>query len=400
MFFPLSADSRALLAAEAAALADRTDPLPALAKELADRRHGPWRAVVVGQDRDSVTGRLRAVAAGEPSSGAATGEVVTTGNAVWVFSGHGSQWTGMGRALLDGEPAFAAEIGRLAPLIAAEAGFSLHDALSGTAEGIEQVQPSLFAMQLGLAAAWRAHGAEPAAVIGHSMGETAAAVVAGALSTADGVAVICRRSRLMRRVAGTGAMAMVALPWDTVDAELADVPEVTVAAHSGPTSTVVAGGRDRVRTLVERWAARDLMAKLVPVEVASHSPLVEPILADLGTELSGLRPAPARVPVYSTVLPDPKSPAAFDAAYWTANLRRPVRFSAAVQAALDDGHRAFVEISPHPLLAHALRENAGDREAAVLSSIRRGGDALLRFRTQVGALHCAGAPVSFRPPAA
>ncbi|MGW4828828.1 acyltransferase domain-containing protein [Amycolatopsis japonica] len=395
MFFPFSAESPEQLAAEAAVLADRPDRLPALAAELAGRRHGPWRAVVVGEDRDSVTGRLRAVAAGESSSGTAVGEAVSTGNAVWVFSGHGSQWPGMGKALLDGERAFAEEIDHLAPLISAEAGFSLYDALSGTADGIEQVQPSLFAMQLGLAAAWRAHGAEPAAVIGHSMGETAAAVVAGALSTADGVAVICRRSRLMRRVAGTGAMAMVALPWDTVETELADVPEVTVAAHSGPTSTVVAGGRDRVRSLVDRWAARELMAKLVPVEVASHSPQVEPILAELGAELSGLRPGRARVPVYTTVLPDPEAPAAFDAAYWTANLRRPVRFSAAVRAALDDGHRAFVEISPHPLLAHALRENAGDGKVAVLSSIRRGGDALLRFRTQVGALHCAGAPVRF-----
>ncbi|MFI9456563.1 acyltransferase domain-containing protein [Amycolatopsis sp. NPDC052450] len=395
MFFPFSAESPEQLAAEAATLADRADPLPALAAELAGRRHGSWRAVVVGEDPDAVTGRLRAVAAGQPATGAAVGEAVSAGNAVWVFSGHGSQWTGMGKALLDGEPAFAEEIDHLAPLIADEAGFSLHDALSGSAEGIEQVQPSLFAMQLGLAAAWRAHGAAPAAVIGHSMGETAAAVVAGALSTEDGVAVICRRSRLMRRVSGTGAMAMVALPWDTVETELADVPEVTVAAHSGPTSTVVAGGRDRVRTLVDRWAARDLMAKLVPVEVASHSPQVEPILADLSTELSALRPRPARVPVYSTVLPDPRSTAAFDAAYWTANLRRPVRFSAAVRAALDDGHRAFVEISPHPLLAHALRENAGAGKVAVLSSIRRGGDALLRFRTQVGALHCAGAPVRF-----
>nr|WP_067535687.1 acyltransferase domain-containing protein [Nocardia crassostreae] len=204
MFFPLSADSAAALATEAAALASKvessTEPLSSLAADLADRPHGPHRAVVVAADRDTLTARLRAMAADEPGNGIAVGRARATTQPVWVFSGHGSQWTGIGRELLSAEPAFAAEIDRLEPLIAAESGFSLRTALSGAIDRIDHVQPTVFGMQLGLAATWRSYGSEPAAVIGHSMGETAAAVVAGALSAADGVAVICRRSRLMRRL--------------------------------------------------------------------------------------------------------------------------------------------------------------------------------------------------------
>lgn len=402
MFFTLSADSAAELAAEARALADKaessTEPLSSIATGFADTS-GSQRAVVVASDRATLVRRLRAVAADEPGTGVAVGVATSPAEPVWVFSGHGSQWPGMGRALLAAEPAFAAEIDRLEPLIAAESGFSVRDAVSGTADGIAQVQPTLFAMQLALAAAWGAYGSAPAAVIGHSMGETAAAVVAGALSVEDGVTVICRRSRLMERVAGSGAMAMVALPGDVVEVELADVPEVTIAALSAPTSTVVAGTTDRVRALVDAWTARDLMARVVPVDVASHSPQVEPILADLGAELAGLRPRPSHVRVYSTALPDPRISPAFDASYWIDNLRHRVRFSTAVTAALADGHRLFVEISPHPLLAHALRENAelSGHPATVLSSIRRGSGSAVRFHTQLGALHCAGGQLNPSP---
>nr|WP_169814769.1 acyltransferase domain-containing protein [Nocardia crassostreae] len=190
---------------------------------------------------------------------------------------------------------------------------------------------------------------------------------------------------------------MVALPGDIVESELTDIPEVTIAALSAPTSTVVAGDTARVHALVDSWTARDLMARIVPVEVASHSPQVDPILADIATALADLRPRPARTPVYSTVLPDPRTAAPFDAAYWVDNLRLPVRFGAAVRAALADGHDIFVELSPHPLLVHPVRENAdaARHEATVLSTIRRGGNTTQRFHTQIGALHCAGATVTW-----
>src|SRR5262249_5886508 len=133
---------------------------------------------------------------------------------VWVFSGQGSQWAAMGAGLLAAEPLFAATVAEAEPLIAAEAGFSVTQAMSApeTVTGIDRVQPTLFTMQVALAATMKSYGVVPGAVIGHSMGEAAAAVVAGALSLEDGVRVVCRRSRLLSSIAGAGAMASVELP--------------------------------------------------------------------------------------------------------------------------------------------------------------------------------------------
>ncbi|WP_158890651.1 acyltransferase domain-containing protein [Amycolatopsis anabasis] len=404
LLFPLSAHAPEELAATAGKLADWLEDAGADVP-LADLAHTlvqgslllRERAVAVASSHEQLVSRLRSLTTLEPGTGTTLGSATTNGEPVWVFSGHGSQWPGMGRALLRHEPVFAERIGAIEPIMAAEAGFSVRAAISGEqpVTGVERVQPALFAMQVALAETWRAYGPEPAAVIGHSMGEVAAAVVAGALTLAQGVAVICRRSRLMARLAGDGAMAMVALPGDAVRAELdeAGIADVVVAAYSSPVACVVAGAPGRVADLVAGWAARELMARAVTVEVASHSPQVAPIIDELTASLAGLAPAEPAIPCYTTVLDDPRERARFDAEYWSDNLRRPVRFTGAVSAAIADGHALFVEISPHPLLAYPLRENvtAARRDAVILSTMRRGGDAALRLRTQLGALHCAGA---------
>ena len=172
---------------------------------------------------------------------------------VWVFSGQGSQWAEMGADLLANEPAFAATIAELEPLIAQESGFSVTEALTAAEKvtGIDRVQPTLFAMQVALAATMRSYGIRPGAVIGHSLGESAAAVVAGALSLEDGVRVICRRSRLMTRIAGAGSMASVELPAQQVLSELTarGVNDAVVAVVASPQSTVIGGATETVREL-------------------------------------------------------------------------------------------------------------------------------------------------------
>ena len=176
---------------------------------------------------------------------------------VWVFSGQGSQWAAMGADLLASEPVFAATIAALEPVIAAESGFSVTEAMTApqTVTGIDKVQPTIFAMQVALAATMeKTYGVRPGAVIGHSLGESAAAVVAGALSLEDGARVICRRSQLMLRISGSGAMASVELPAKQVNSELMarGIDDVAVSVVASPQSTVIGGATETVRELVAR----------------------------------------------------------------------------------------------------------------------------------------------------
>jgi acyl transferase domain-containing protein/NADPH:quinone reductase-like Zn-dependent oxidoreductase/acyl carrier protein len=378
-------------------------PLADIGRTLArGREHRAERLVALASSHGELAGQLSAVAASRPAPGVVSGAVGGhSGASVWVFSGQGSQWAGMGRVLLESEPAFAAMIDELEPLIAREAGFSVRAELVAdeTVTGIEKVQPTIFAVQVALAAAWRSRGVEPAAVIGQSLGETAASVVAGALTPDDGVKVICRRSQLITRIAGGGAMATIELPHQEVAAELAaaGIEDVTVAVIASAGSTVVAGDPARVDGLVAGWDARNLHARRIAVDYASHSAHVDPILGELAERLEDLAPAAATVQVYGTVLDDPKKPAAFDAGYWVNNLRRPVRFADAVTAAVLDGHRIFVELSPHPLLTHAITDTAKSigRDVTAVATLRRDGDQSTGLLPQLADLHCGGVPVDW-----
>ncbi len=381
---------------------DRADSvaLSDLAYTLARRRaHRPVRTVVVAGSRQELTSRLREIAVDERPYQAAVGR--DDRGPVWVFSGQGSQWPAMGADLLANEPVFAARVAEAEPLIAREAGFSVTEAMSAsqTVTGIEQVQPTLFTMQVALAAAMLSYGVRPGAVIGHSLGEVAAAVVAGGLSLEDGVRVICRRSRLLSRIAGSGAMASVELPASQVLSEMATrgLTDIAVSVIASPESTVVGGATQTVRDLVTAWEQRDVMAREVAVDVASHSPQVDPILAELADALAELHPTTAAVPFYSATLDDPRSRPALDAGYWVDNLRHTVRFAAAVKAALEDGYRVFAELTPHPLLTRAVEQtaNALDMPAQTLASLRREQSGSHVLRDFLADLHSAGAAVDF-----
>ncbi len=265
--------------------------------------------------------------------------------------------------------------------------------------GIDRVQPTLFTMQVALAATMKAYGVRPGAVIGHSLGEAAAAVVAGALSLEDGVRVICRRSRLMSRIAGAGAMASVELPAQQVLSELMarGVNDVVVAVVASPQSTVIGGATQTVRDLVAAWEQRDVMAREIAVDVASHSPQVDPILGELTDVLAELHPMTPEVPFYSATLYDPREQPVCDAGYWVDNLRHMVRFAPAVQAALEDGYRVFAELAPHPLLTHAIEQTARslDMPLAALAGMRREQALPYGLRGFVVDLHSAGAAVDF-----
>ncbi|MGR6914111.1 SDR family NAD(P)-dependent oxidoreductase [[Actinomadura] parvosata] len=304
------------------------------------RRAGRGRAAaaVVAADPAELTDRLHRLQLPPVSQG-------TDAGPVWVFGGYRPQPPDLG--LYDVEPAYRHTIDTLAPLLAAEAGIDVHDPLPS---GVATIQPILFAAQLALARTWRAYGFEPAAVIGHSMGEVAAAVVAGGLSLPDAVKVICMRARLLGGLGGGGAMAVVAVDAHEVPADL------HVAVYSAPGQCVVTGEPDRVAAFAASVAERGLFARTLTAEGAGHSPQVKPLLPVLREELAGVAGGKPVVPYYSVVFEDPREAPVFEAAYWAAGVRRPVRLMQAVRAAAEDGYTLFTELSPHPVLTGALRD--------------------------------------------
>ncbi|MDT7737308.1 MAG: polyketide synthase 5, partial [Mycobacterium sp.] len=404
--FALSSTSAQELRRTAGRLADwvsaraKQIELSDLAYTLARRRgHRPVRTTVLAASAEELVQALREVTDGDTPYPSVVGH--DDRGPVWVFSGQGSQWAGMGAQLLAGEPVFAATIAELEPVIAGESGFSVTEAMSApqTVAGIDRVQPTIFAMQVALAATMKARGVRPGAVIGHSMGEAAAAVAAGGLSLADGARVICRRSRLMATLAGAGAMASVELPAQHVLSELMarGVNDVVVAVVASPQSTVIGGTPETVRELVAAWEERDIMAREVAVDVASHTPHVDPILDELVVALADLDPLTPEVPYYSATLFDPRDQLVCDAWYWADNLRHTVRFAAAVQAAMEDGYRIFTELAPHPLLTHAVEQTAHslDIPVAALTGMRREQNLPHGMLGLLADLHCTGAAVDF-----
>jgi phthiocerol/phenolphthiocerol synthesis type-I polyketide synthase D len=294
--------------------------------------------------------------------------------------------------LLADEPTFASAIAELEPTFVARVGFSLREVLTGGEPvlGIERIQPVLVGVQLALTELWRSYGVEPDAVIGHSMGEVSAAVVSGALTADEGLQVIATRSRLMSRLSGQGAMALLELDAADTQALIDSHPRVTLAVYASPNQTVIAGPPEDVNELIAAVQQRNRLARLIDVDVASHHPIIDPLLPELRAALAGLAPKTPGISLITTTYDHTGGTApVFDAQYWAANLRNPVRFSQAVAAAGAE-HGTFIEVSPHPLLIHAITETLasvrprGDAHVAV--TLNRDEHEALTFHTQLAAV--------------
>lgn len=333
---------------------------------LTTRTRFAHRAAVVGRGRGELTRGLTAVAEGREASGVVRGRATDGHRPVFVFGGQGAQWAGMGVALLDAEPVFAAAVERCERALAPHVAWSLTAVLRGT-EGepgldrVDVVQPALFAVMVSLAELWRSRGVEPAAVIGHSQGELAAACVAGALSLEDAARVVALRSRALTALSGRGAMASIALPVRDLHARLDETgDDLAVAAENGPTAVTVTGEPDAVDALVRRCTEAGERAKRIAVDYASHSRQVTELREQLLRELSGIEPHGAEIPMMSTVHADWIAGGDLDADYWYRNLRERVRFDEAVGVLLATGHRTFVEMSPHPVVSAGIAERADE----------------------------------------
>ena len=345
-------------------------------------------AAVCARDRAEAIEGLAALAADQPAATVTAPRDRRCGpGTVFVYSGQGSQWIGMGRQLIAEEPVFAAAIAELEPEFTAHTGFSLEEALASGygVQGVDRIQPVLVGFQLALTRLWRSYGVEPDAVIGHSMGEVSAAVVAGALSVSDGLRVIATRSRLAAGLGGRGAMALLELDPEATEELIADVPDVTVAVFASPRQTVVAGPPDVIQSLINVVEQRNLLARLVGIDVASHHRAMDPVLPELRSALADLTPSVPTIPFITTAYDTSEDTPVLDAEYWAANLRNPVRFTQAVAAA-GRSYGTFVEISPHPLLTHAIGDTLDTDGHEVLSSVNRHHPEGLFFHLQLAAI--------------
>ncbi len=407
------------VAATAAVLADWMDG-PGSEVPLADVAHtvnhhrtrqAKFGIVVARESAQAVTG-LRALAAGQHAPGVVSPQVGSPGpGTVFVYSGRGSQWPGMGRQLLADEPAFAAAVAELEPVFVEQAGFSLHDILSGGKElvGIEQIQLGLIGMQLALTGLWRSYGVQPDLVIGHSMGEVAAAVVAGALTAAEGLRVTATRSRLMAPLSGQGGMALLGLDAATTEALIADYPQVTLGIYNSPRQTVIAGPTEQIDELITRVRAENRFASRVNIEVAPHSPAMDALQPQMRSELADLTPRPPTIPIISTTYEDLDTRPVFDAEHWATNMRNPVRFQQAITQAITGAggaYHTFIEISAHPLLTQAVSdtlesarpETKSGAGYASIGTLQRDTDDTITFRANLYTADTMHPPRTPHPP--
>ncbi len=352
-------------------------------------------ATVCARDRSHAVAGLQALADGRSADGVVGPHDGSCGpGIVFVYSGQGSHWAGMGRQLLTDEPAFATALARLEPVFAEQVGFSLWQVIAGgePVSGDAQVQPVLMGLQLALTELWRSYGVHPDAVIGHSMGEVTAAVVAGALSPADGLKVIATRSQLMSRLAGQGAVALLNLDAETTEALIADFSGLSVAGYLSPRQTVIAGPVDPVEAAIATVSAQNRFARRVNMEVASHTALMDPILPDLRAALAGLEPEVPIIPFLSTVAGGAEAGPALHADYWADNVRQPARFSQAISAAGRE-YTTFIEVSAHPILTHAISDTLEpSTHHHSIGTLWRDGDDTVSFHTNVNRTHTSHPP--------
>ncbi len=410
----ISAKDEQALRDQARRLSEHVQSLPEL--EVADVGHSlavsrsvfEHRAVVLGSERGRLLDGLGALAKGELAANVRSGVAGDRDGAVFLFPGQGSQWEGMALELLDSSSVFAEHMRECEEALAPHLSWSLLDVLRGErgAPGLDRVdvvQPALFAVMVSLAGLWRSCGVQPSAVVGHSQGEIAAAHVAGGLSLQEAARVVALRSQALAALVGRGGMVSVSLAPAQFGARLERWgARLALAAVNGPSSTVVSGDDDALEELLQECAADGVAARRIAVDYASHSPQVEAIREELLEALSPSVPRTGDVPFYSTVTGQLLDTAELDAQHWYTGVRQTVQFEQVIRSMLLDGRqRAFIEISPHPVLTVGVQDTVEDAlgdqggDVVVIGSLRRDQAGLERFLTALAEVHVRGVDVDW-----
>jgi 1-acyl-sn-glycerol-3-phosphate acyltransferase len=364
------------------------------------RAHHDVRLAVVAQTAEEASEALGAVVAGRRSPSAATGRRKAAGppSLAFVFSGMGPQWWAMGRELAAEEPVFAKALERCDEIFEPLSGWSLREELQrdeadSRMEKADVAQVTNVAIQIALADLWASWGITPDAVVGHSVGEIAAAHVAGALTLEDTMLLAYHRSRLQAQTAGQGKMLAAGIPEAEAETLLGDLDgTVSLAAVNAPSSVTLSGDPDVLEQLRASLEAEGRFARLLPVDVPYHSPKMDPLQDELLSSLEPMRPRDAEVPFVSIVTGTWHAGTDLGAAYWWQNVRRPVRFGAAIECLADEGITTYLEVGPHPVLSISVKECLRERESdgTVLSSLRRGEKEREFMLRSLGALFAEG----------
>jgi len=381
--------------------------LPDLTYTLGVRRnHHPHRLTLLASNWTELAVELDAFAQNEETVKVRAGFAPRREESpriAFIMSGQGPQWWGMGRELMQREPIFREAIERCDAALQPWARFSLSEELSRTEETsqmhrTEIGQPAIFAMQVALAELWKSWGVEPFAVVGHSVGEIAAACVAGIFSLEESARIIALRARLMEECGrGEGTMLAVGLPEEEAVTLIARHDRtVTVSAINGPRSITLSGPRISLQAIAAELEERGVFARLVKVDHPFHHPLMQPAAEALETALADLKPQPEKIPFFSTVTGGRVSGESCDAAYWACGIRQAVLFASAVGALADFGADLWLELNAHPTLAHSTLEclTARGSKVPVVSSVRRERE-LESILEAAMDLHRSGVPLDF-----
>ncbi|MGO1117059.1 type I polyketide synthase [Rhodovibrionaceae bacterium A322] len=383
---PLTARSQAALQARAgqwsALLAAQSDEEKALLSAAARQQsNDPWRALVWVREDEDLQAPLAALAEGKSHPNLRASDSASVAEKpVFVCSGHGSHYLGMARGLIESAPVFAEHLKAYDEALSAYVDWSLLDHLgrddSPLLEDTTFLQPALTGIQIALAALWRHLGVEPAAVIGVSMGEVAAAQIAGLLNLDEAARIITLRTKLLARdLLGQGAMAVCDLSWEEVEPRLAAYDgKLSVAVAQGPRSTVLSGDPEALERLGKTLEADEVFFRLIKVDFASHSHFVDPVLKELVSGLGQVGGQAAKVPFWSSAKGELLEGKAVGASYWADNLRQPVLLQPLVTRLVkEEGLSLFLELSPHPLLTTALQETFADlrKQGTALPSLNR-----------------------------
>lgn len=321
---------------------------------------------------------------------------------LFVYTGMGPQWWGMGRELMRSEPVFRQTLEACDAIFLQMTGWSLIEALSADEQesriGQTQIaQPTNFALQVALTALWNSWGIQPDAVVGHSVGEVAAAYVSGALSLSDALLVSYHRSRLQQTVAGQGTMLAAGLSELEVERLIANYDNVSIAAVNSPASVTLAGQVTVLQEIAAFLTESGIFNRLLQVEVAYHSYQMDPLREELLSSLASLQPRQARIPLYSTVTGQQLNGDDVGASYWWQNVRQPVQLAKAITGIIDESYRIFLEVGPHPVLAYSIKECLREAGATgqLVSSLHRKKPELSNMLTSLAHLYTLGLAVNW-----